>query len=124
MNVQRKFLSLLFFLSISILVVAQGKTGTALKYGKYGCVSSSYRNGSITYTPKGYFVIEAKGRYTYLGFSKPSSGKFTVDKKGNLLFSGGYFDKGIAEKIDRPNKFFVTFPTIPDHRWTCSLTDK
>lgn len=109
------------FLLTTCLAKAQKKEESSLKYGKYGCVSSSYNNGSVSYTPKGSFVIEANGKYTYNGFEKPSTGKFKIDAKGNLLFSGGYLDKGIAEKIDRPDKFFVTFPLNPDHRWTCSL---
>lgn len=113
--------TLLFF---ATMASAQNKDTLAPRYGKYGCTASSYRGGSVTYSPKGFFVIEQNGKYTYNGFEKPSAGRFNVDKKGNLLFSGGYFDKGIAEKIDRPNKFFLTFPTNPDNRWTCSLLDK
>jgi hypothetical protein len=93
-------------------------------YGKYGCTASKYRNGSVEYIPRGTFTISSNGKYTYYGFEKPSNGSFTVDKNGNLLFKGGYFDGGKAEKIDRPNKFFLVFPTIPDNRWTCGLIDK
>lgn len=92
-----------------------------LQYGKYGCTASQYRNGSYEYIPRGAFTITPKGQYTYYGFKKPSTGTFTVDKEGNLLFKGGYLDGGKAEKIDRPNKFFLVFPTNPDHRWTCTL---
>lgn len=94
-----------------------------LKYGKYNCTASKYVNGSYEYIARGSFTIQKNGNYTYNGFEKPSQGKFTVDNDGNLLFTGGYFDKGKAEKIDRPNKFFVVFPTIPDNRWTCSCEE-
>ncbi len=90
-------------------------------FGKYGCTASKYSNGSYEYIPRGSFVITKDGNYTYYGFEKPSNGTFTVDAEGNLSFKDGYFDKGGAEKIDRPNKFFLVFPTIPDNRWTCGL---
>jgi hypothetical protein len=93
-------------------------------YGKYGCTASKYSNGSYEFIPRGSFVLEKNGKYTYYGFEKPSTGTFTVDEKGNLLFKGGYFAGGKAEKIDRPNKYFLVFPTIPDNRWTCSLVEK
>jgi hypothetical protein len=108
---------------------AETKTNTPIQaasnlvYGKYGCTASKYNNGSIEYIPRGYFTLSKNGEYTYDGFEKPSSGTFTVDKDGNLYFKGGYFDGGKAEKIDRPNKFFLIFPTIPDNRWTCGLVD-
>jgi hypothetical protein len=113
--------SLIFFLAL----FTQAQTGpTTIKYGKYNCTASIYQNGSYEYIPRGSFTIAKNGTYTYLGFKKPSQGKFSIDKNGNLLFVGGYFDKGKAEKIDRPNKFFVVFPTIPDNRWTCSCVEK
>jgi hypothetical protein len=96
---------------------------TGLIFGKYGCTASKYVNGSYEYTPRGYFTISSNGEYVYYGLDKPSKGSFTVDKEGNLHFTGGYFDKGKAEKIDRPNKFFLVFPTIPDNRWTCGLVN-
>ncbi|QEC56751.1 hypothetical protein [Flavisolibacter ginsenosidimutans] len=113
----------LFALLLSFVSKAQqGKSDTGkLAHGKYGCTASSWHNGNVEYTPKGSFVINPNGKYTYLGFEKPSTGTFTVDKAGNLWFSGGYFNGGKAEKIDRPNKFFLTFPANPDNRWTCSL---
>jgi hypothetical protein len=95
--------------------------GGKLVYGKYGCTASKYRNGSYEFIPRGSFTINKNGKYTYNGFEKPSSGTFVVDKKGNLLFKGGYLDGGKAEKIDRPNKFFLVFPGNPDNRWTCTL---
>jgi len=99
-------------------------TVSPLKYGKYGCTSSKYTGGYYQYTPHGSFVLNKDGTYTYLGFKKPSTGSFTADAKGNLLFKGGYLDGGLATKIDRPNKFFLVFPSIPDNRWTCGCVDK
>lgn len=93
----------------------------SMAYGKYSCTASKYVNGSYEFIPRGSFTINKNGKYVYYGFEKPSSGTFIVDKQGNLLFKGGYFDGGKAEKTDRPNKFFLVFPTIPDNRWTCSL---
>ena len=114
-------------LLLSFAVLAQGKApaaGSQLQYGKYGCTASQYRNGSYEYIPRGSFTITPKGQYTYHGFEKPSTGTFTVDKKGNLLFKGGYLDGGKAEKIDRPHKFFLVFPANPDRRWTCTLVSR
>jgi hypothetical protein len=99
------------------------KAGNKPVYGKYGCTASRYSGGQVEYTPKGSFVIKANGSYTYYGFKEPSNGKFTVDKDGNLLFTGGYLNGGKAEKIDRPNKFFLTAPGISEHRWTCGLVN-
>lgn len=111
------------FTILSLSGKSQNKV-VAPKYGKYGCTASKYSGGFYQYTPKGSFVITKNGTYTYFGFQKPSSGKFSIDEKGNLLFKGGYFDGGKAEKIDRPNKFFLVFPSNPDNRWTCSCNDK
>ena len=117
-----------YFLAIALIVFSwSGKaqnTAAAVKYGKYGCTASKYRNGSYEYTPRGSFVITKDGKYTYFGFKKPSTGKFSVDNNGNLFFKEGYLNAGKAEKIDRPDKFFLTFPSNPDNRWTCSCTDK
>ena len=115
-------LSLIFFLSF--LEVSAQDTNWSLKYGKYSCTASKYRNGSYEYLPRGSFTIAENGTYSYLGFEKPSNGKFIIDKVGNLSFSGGYLDKGQAEKIDRPNKFFLVFPTNTDNRWTCTCIEK
>jgi hypothetical protein len=93
-------------------------------YGKYGCTASKYVNGAYEFIPRGSFTISKDGKYVYNGFEKPSNGSFTVDKNGNLLFKGGYLDGGKAEKIDRPNKFFLVFPANPDNRWTCTLVNE
>lgn len=104
---------------------AKNQAPSDLKFGKYGCTASKYSNGSIEYIPRGSFTISPDGTYKYFGFMEPRSGTFTIDKDGNLFFKGGYFDGGKAEKIDRPNKFFLVFPTIPDNRWTCGwISDK
>ena len=121
-------LVMMFILVSPLFTLAQSKTAktkttSPLVYGKYGCTASKYRNGDVEYIPRGSFTISKNGQYTYYGFEKPSSGTFTIDKDGNLLFKGGYFNGGKAEKIDRPNKFFLVFPTIPDNRWTCGLID-
>lgn len=111
------------FFAAPLTMFAQQKP-PALKYGKYACTASKYRNGFYEYIPRGSFTINKNGTYTYQGFAKPSPGKYRVDKSGNLLFAGGYLDKGKAEKIDRPNKFFLVFPSNPDNRWTCSCVEK
>lgn len=77
----------------------------------------------MEYIPRGSFTLTKDGKYTYHGIEKPSSGTYKVDAAGNLLFKGGYLDGGKAEKIDRPNKFFLTFPANPDNRWTCGWVD-
>lgn len=110
------------FLNVSSSIAQQQET--SLKYGKYGCTASKYNGSYYETIPKGYFTIAANGTYIYYGFKKPSTGKFSIDSKGNLLFKGGYFDGGKAEKIDRPNKFFITFPSNPDNRWTAGFVDK
>ncbi|RYZ27677.1 MAG: hypothetical protein EOO10_11985 [Chitinophagaceae bacterium] len=128
MKIKHAYAKLLFRLFIILAIPFAGhaqKTKTANQpvYGKYGCTASRFSGGQIEYTPKGSFVIKANGTYTYYGFKEPSNGKFTVDKDGNLLFTGGYFNGGKAEKIDRPNKFFLTAPGISEHRWTCGLVN-
>ncbi|HEY1025548.1 MAG TPA: hypothetical protein VGE26_10315 [Sphingobacteriaceae bacterium] len=116
-----------FFLILTILFwaspsMSQNTVPAKLKYGKYSCTASKYRNGSFEFIPRGSFVITSAGKYTYYGFEKPSTGTFNVDKQGNLLFKGGYLDGGKAEKTDRPDKFFLVFPANPDNRWTSSWT--
>jgi hypothetical protein len=115
--------ALLVTYALSCSLFAQ-TSSSALIYGKYGCTASKYNGGTIEYIPRGSFIISKNGKYTYSGFKKPSQGTFTVDKAGNLFFKGGYFDGGKAEKIDRPNKFFLVFPANPDNRWTCGLVEK
>jgi|GEM_PF-1777468 len=97
----------------------------AIKYGKYGCTASAYRNGSYEYLAKGSLLISKTGKYTYLGFEKPSTGTFQVDANGVISFKGGYLDKGQATPIeDRENRYYLVFPTIPDGRWTCGLIEE
>jgi hypothetical protein len=121
----RKILTLVCCCLLLLVIGVNAQTKPApLKYGKYGCTVSKYVGGSYQYTPKGSFTIQKDGTYFYEGFNQKSKGSFKVDKEGNLLFTGGYFDGGKAEKIDRPDKFFLTFPTIPDHRWTCGYVEK
>lgn len=104
--------------------LSQNAAPAKLKYGKYSCTASKYRNGSFEFIPRGSFVITAGGKYTYYGFEKPSAGTYSVDKQGNLHFKGGYLDGGKAEKTDRADKFFLVFPANPDNRWTCSWTSQ
>jgi hypothetical protein len=117
-------------LAVAALAMMGMASGVALAQsvkpvmGKYGCTASHYRGGTYEYTMRGSIVLSADGKYSYLGFKQPSNGTYTVDAKGNLAFKGGYLDAGEATKIDRPNKFFVVFPTNPDNRWTCGLADK
>lgn len=96
----------------------------SLKYGKYGCSVSKYRNGSYEYSGKGSFVLAKDGTYTYHGFEKPSAGKFVKDSSGVVSFKGGYFNGGKATPIGgQENRYYLVFPTIPDGRWTCSCTE-
>jgi hypothetical protein len=91
--------------------------------GKYGCASSSGMASSGTYQvqPRGSVALSAGGKYIYSGYEKPSAGDFKPDAQGVLHFSGGVFHGGTATPIDRPNKFFMVYPSIPGNRWTCSL---
>ncbi len=120
----RKFTIITIIVLILPLFTIAQKKPDAIKFGKYGCTSSKYKNGFYEYTPKGFFTITKDGKYTYSGFKTPSVGTYNLDSAGNILFKGGYLDGGKAEKIDRPNKFFLVFPTIPDNRWTCGCVDK
>ncbi|MEE1886005.1 hypothetical protein [Pedobacter flavus] len=116
-----KRIILLITLILGITAVAHSQNlNWSLKYGKYSCTASKYNNGSYEFVPRGSFIITKDKKYTYNGFEKPSSGTFTIDKNGNLLFKGGYFDGGKAEKTDREDKFLLVFPSNPDNRWTSS----
>lgn len=110
--------SLLCLFAFCLPATGIGQTKTPVKYGKYSCTASHYSHGSYEFIPRGSFTLYKNGTYAYNGFAKPSVGKFTVDAQGSILFSGGYLDHGKAEKIDRPNKYFLVFPTNPDNRWT------
>ncbi|MEO6704493.1 MAG: hypothetical protein ABIN04_01410, partial [Ginsengibacter sp.] len=80
-------LILLLFLILNVSANAQRNT-QPLKYGKYVCTASKYTNGSYEFIQRGSFVITKAGTYIYSGFEKKSSGKFTIDARGNLLFKG------------------------------------
>ncbi len=95
-----------------------GISSPDIKFGKYGCTATKFSNGSTEYVPRGFVTLDKTGSYVYKGFKDPSRGKYTADEKGNLHFKGGYLDGGEATKIDRPNKYFLAFPTNPDNRWT------
>lgn len=115
------------FLCISFLLLGSvfaQETVVSIKHGKYGCTASKYVSGAYEFIPRGSFLLNKDGTYSYLGFEKPSNGKFVVEKNGDLSFTGGYLDKGKAEKTDRPHRFYVVFPSNPDNRWTCSAIEK
>jgi hypothetical protein len=116
------FIGLLFFITATSANAQQ--KAQPLKYGKYVCTASKYTNGFYEYIPRGSFMITKAGTYTYSGFEKKSSGKFSIDAKGNLIFKGGYLDNGKAEKMDRPDKFYLVFPTNPDNRWTATFVEE
>lgn len=101
---------------------AQTKQKANVKFGKYGCTASKYSGGQYTYIPKGTFELKKGGIYTYNGFDKPSTGKFSVDASGVISFKQGYLNDGKATPIEGyENRYYLVFPTIPDGRWTCSL---
>jgi hypothetical protein len=95
----------------------------SLPAGHYGCTSSAYSGGQYEFTPRGSVELAANGTYVYRGFRQPSTGRYTVNTAtGRIAFSGGYLDHGEATPIpDRPNRFYLVFPTIPGGRWTCGL---
>lgn len=117
-----RIIMILVITAFSLTVSAQKKP--ILKFGKYGCTASKYVNGSYEFIPRGSFTLAKTGEYVYNGMSKPSKGKFTLSGKGELNFKGGYFNGGKAEPSGRPDKFFVTFPSNPDNRWTCTCLNK
>ncbi|WP_121352940.1 hypothetical protein [Flavisolibacter nicotianae] len=123
---KKHLLLLAVSLFVSLFLSAQAPTAKAVQYGKYGCTASTYKNGYYEFLPKGSFVLAKGGSYTYLGFSKPSSGTFKVDgASGVISFRGGYFDKGVATPIEgKPNRYYLVFPTIAGGRWTCGLTEE
>lgn len=84
MKNQFRFLAVTIgFTLLTFSIQAQNKE-TNLKFGKYGCTATKYINGFYQYSPKGAFTINKNGSYTYLGFEKPSTGKFSVDEKGTF----------------------------------------
>jgi hypothetical protein len=110
----------------SVSQPAQDAT-SSLAVGKYGCTSSSYNSSSGFYesTPRGSVVLSADGSYRYLGLETPSPGRYLYHStSGKITFQGGYLDQGEATPMDdRPNRYFLVFPTIPGGRWTCGLAD-
>ncbi len=120
-----KLLTALKFLTVlllPLLILGQAKPAN-VKLGKYGCTASRYSNGAFEFLPRGSFKLSKDGNYSYSGFKKPSTGKYSIDAKGNILFKGGYLNGGKAEKTDRPDKYLLVFPANPDNRWSCSCTD-
>lgn len=93
--------------------------------GRYGCSEFRYNasSGMYEYDAKGTVVLGADGRYTYLGFSRPSLGRHrAAAQAGKLTFAGGYLDGGVATPLDgQPGRFHLTAPAIVS-RWTCGLT--
>ena len=126
MKKQTFFLSLCLFLSAFAFAQKSTTAKLPVVFGKYGCTASKYNNGFYEYLPKGSFVLAKNGSYTYNGLAKPSTGTFKVDAaSGEISFSGGYLDKGTATPIaGKANRYTLVFPTIPDGRWTCGLTDE
>lgn len=110
----------LLLLSLALCATTQVK----LPAGKYSCTASKYRNGSYEFIGRGSLTLLAGGKYSYQGFEKPSTGTYTSDAKGNLAFKGGYLNGGQGEKFKGENRFFLTFPANPDHRWTCTLQSR
>lgn len=94
-------------------------------HGKYACLSSKYKaaTGTYEFTARGAFTLSANSQYSYLGFEQPSRGTFKVDQaSGTLTFAGGYLDKGAATPIKGDaNRYYLVSPSLPEHRWTCSL---
>lgn len=93
--------------------------------GKYACSVSEYNPATqmYEYKAKGSFTLLAGNAYRYNGFSKPSTGRYSFDAgTGKIRFHGGYFDKGEATPIPGyKNRYFLVSPTLPGHRWTCTL---
>lgn len=98
-----------------------------LAAGKYACNASRYssRAGRYEFDPKGAVVLFADGRYHYLGFAKPSPGRYTINKaSGVVSFTGGHLAGGEATPmVQRPGRFYLTSPGISE-RWTCGAADK
>lgn len=104
---------------------AQRRTPAAAP-GKYACTASSYNNrtGMYEFAPKGAFVLIGDGTYEYLGFAKPSRGRYRLDAAGTVTFAGGHLDGGEATPmVQRPGRFYLTAPRIGE-RWTCSAGAK
>ncbi|CAA9302595.1 MAG: hypothetical protein AVDCRST_MAG68-584 [uncultured Gemmatimonadetes bacterium] len=98
-----------------------------LAHGKYGCTVSRYsaRSSSYEFDPQGSVVLLADGRYQYLGFAQPSTGRFRVDPASRAVsFAGGHLDGGVATPmVQRPGRFYLTAPRI-NERWTCGFAGR
>lgn len=114
------------FMILFTLTVNSASTQThswLMKFGKYSCTASKFRNGSYEFIGRGSVILTKDQKYAYNGFEKPSTGTFTTDKAGNLHFKGGYLDGGKAEKTEKANKFLLVFPANPDNRWSFTLIE-
>lgn len=60
------------------------------------------------------------GRYQYLGFARPSAGRYQIDgATGRVSFAAGYLRGGEATPMaGQPGRFYLTAPAIGS-RWTC-----
>lgn len=94
--------------------------------GRYACTESRYNSSTsmYEYDARGAFTISADGRYSYLGFARPSAGRYSVDGgSGRVKFTGGHLGGGEATPIDgRPGRYYLTAPATGS-RWTCGLAD-
>ena len=95
---------------------------TPIGPGRYACTSSRYVSGSYQYDPNGSIVLLADGRYQYLGFAQPSSGRYRTDAASSVVsFTGGHLDGGDATPmVQRRGRLYLTAPKIGE-RWTCTL---
>lgn len=118
---KKYLLALLLFIACTILIAANSIQTPSVKYGKYSCTASKYRNGSYEFVGRGSITLAPNKNYSYSGFEKPSSGSFTIDKSGTLFFKGGFLNGGKAERIGTEHRYYLVFPSNPDNRWTCSL---
>lgn len=94
--------------------------------GRYACTESRYDSATsmYEYDARGAFTLSADGRYSYLGFARPSAGRYSVDGgSGKVKFAGGHLDGGEATPIEgRPGRYYLTAPATGS-RWTCGLAD-
>lgn len=95
----------------------------ALAPGKYLCSASRYdaASGTHRWNPKGSFMLFPDGRYHYLGFAKPSPGRYRTDPATRVVtFTGGHLNGGEATPmVQRPGRIYLTAPGI-EERWSCT----